>query len=107
MHQGLRLSADVLEVFRKTGPGRQTRIDNALRQGLKAHARAGAVVRALFVSTYRNRETDRFSPCYFLRRVPVRKHKLARGVEPRLRERMKRARNSRGCRDERRPTHEL
>jgi uncharacterized protein (DUF4415 family) len=34
VHQGLRLSADVLAAFRSTGPGWQSRIDDALRQWL-------------------------------------------------------------------------
>ncbi len=38
IHQGLRLSRDVLAAFRATGPGWQTRIDNAQRQWLKEHA---------------------------------------------------------------------
>lgn len=34
-HINIRLSPDVLEAFRVTGPGWQTRIDDALRQWLK------------------------------------------------------------------------
>lgn len=37
VHQGLRLSRDVLEAFRATGPGWQTRIDEALREWLESH----------------------------------------------------------------------
>jgi len=37
VHQGLRLSPDVLESFKATGPGWQTRIDEALREWLNDH----------------------------------------------------------------------
>ena len=38
----IRLSADVVERFRATGPGWQTRIDRALKEWLEAHPDAKA-----------------------------------------------------------------
>lgn len=37
IHQGLRLSPDVLDFFRATGKGWQTRIDEALKEWISEH----------------------------------------------------------------------
>ncbi len=39
-HTTIRLSQDVLDRFRATGPGWQTRIDEALKEWLQTHERA-------------------------------------------------------------------
>ena len=36
-HVNIRLDADILEAFKETGAGWQTRVNNALREWLKAH----------------------------------------------------------------------
>ena len=38
LHVNIRLDADVLDAFKRTGPGWQTRLNTALREWLDAHA---------------------------------------------------------------------
>ena len=40
-HVNIRLDADVVQAFRRTGKGWQTRLNNALRDWLSTHAPAG------------------------------------------------------------------
>lgn len=42
-HVNIRLDADVLEAFKETGSGWQTRLNNALRDWLKSHSKASGV----------------------------------------------------------------
>ena len=42
-HVNLRLDADVLDAFKETGAGWQTRVNNALREWLKTHPKATGI----------------------------------------------------------------
>jgi uncharacterized protein (DUF4415 family) len=42
-HVNIRLDADVLDAFKETGAGWQTRLNNALRDWLKSHSKASGV----------------------------------------------------------------